>query len=118
VSLPVDQDKPAQELQLSLLIGAPTLTRRLYQRGGFEGLEANVLQVLIAVTLTPGSTVGELTETLALAQGTVSTAVTNLSGRALINATADSRDARRQLLRATRAGRLLVERFAATHIVS
>lgn len=118
MSLPPDPDKTARELQLSLLIRAPTLTRRLYRRGGFEDLEPNVLQVLIAIDLTPGSTVGELADVLALAQGTVSTAVAGLADRGLISAAADPADARRQRLRPTRAGRALVERFAATHIIA
>jgi hypothetical protein len=38
------------EERIRLLIGPPALTRRLYPRGGFEGLEPNTLQVLLAVS--------------------------------------------------------------------
>lgn len=97
--------------QLHGLIAAPTTARRLYQRGGFEDLEANTLQVLIAVQLMAQPTVGELTDELALAQGTVSTALSQLQERGLVTALADPSDGRRQRQRITQEGRLLVRRF-------
>lgn len=111
-SLSRGQDQNARDSLFALLIEAPSLTRRLYPRGGFEGLEANALQVLIAIELQPGASVGELVELLALGQGTVSTALARLQERGLVTARADSRDGRRQRQRVTRTGTQLCRRFA------
>jgi len=86
--------------------------RRLYPRGGFEGLEANALQVLVALYLQPGLIVADLVEQLLLAQGTVSTALTRLQRRGLVRAISDRDDARRQRQQITPEGRRLVGRFA------
>jgi DNA-binding MarR family transcriptional regulator len=103
------RSSPALEAaqRLRVLIAAPTLTRRLYQRGGFESFEANTLQVLIAVQEMQEPTVGELVEALALGQGTVSTALGRLEHRGLVSAYADQQDARRARQRITRKGRAL-----------
>jgi DNA-binding MarR family transcriptional regulator len=108
-----NQDRADRSALLSFLIEAPTRTRRIYQRKGFADLEPNVLQVLIAVELRPDSTVSELLQTLALAQGTVSTAVSGLQARRLLKVVRDEGDARRQLLRVTPSGRALIDRFLA-----
>jgi DNA-binding MarR family transcriptional regulator len=81
VSLHDDQDSGARRTRLRELIDLPAQTRRIYQRKGFDDLEPNVLQVLLAVELDPGSIVGDLATRLALAQGTVSTAVARLQQR-------------------------------------
>ena len=98
---------------LSVLVEAPALSRTLYRRGGFEELEPNVLQVLVALHRSSGRTVGELTDELALGQGTVSTALGVLAERGFVIAKADTADRRRQLQSITRSGRGLVNRFLA-----
>ncbi len=98
---------------LRTLIDAPTQTRRLYPRGGFDGLEANTLQVLIAVKLLDHPTVGELMAELVLAQGTVSTALGHLRARGLVTSVSDGADARRQRQHATRTGEELLTGFLA-----
>jgi DNA-binding MarR family transcriptional regulator len=108
-----DQDSADDTARKRLLIEVPTLTRRLYRRSGFAGLEANTLQVLIAVELAPRRTVGELVEELALAQSTVSTALTRLQERGFVVADNDRDDARRQLQQITPRGRQLVNEFLA-----
>lgn len=108
----MNKDDPHKQC-LRDLIEAPTCTRRLYRRGGFEGLEPNALQVLIAVELLGEATVGELVEELALAQGTVSTALATLQREGLATSQSDSADRRRELQRVTAKGRRLVRRFAA-----
>ena len=93
------------------LVEVPAEARRLYVRGGFEGLEPNTLQVAVAIWLQPGQTVGELVELLSLGQGTVSTALARLSERGLVTTRPDKADARRQRQALTRLGRVFVERF-------
>jgi DNA-binding MarR family transcriptional regulator len=114
VGLHHDQDRADRQALLAELIEAPTLTRRLYPRRGFAGLEPNVLQVLIAVELHPSSTVGDVADRLALAQGTISTAVARLREERLVDAAADELDARRQLLTTTAAGRRAIDEFIAS----
>lgn len=94
------------------LIATPTRARRLYKRGGCEGLEPNVLQVLIAIELSGQPTVNELVKELALGQSTVSTAIATLAERGLVATAPDSDDRRNQRQRITAAGRALVRRFA------
>jgi hypothetical protein len=55
-----------------------------------------VLQILIAVELDPGRTVGPARERLALAQGSESTGLARLQQRGLIEFVPEGRDARRQ----------------------
>lgn len=77
------------------VLDVATRSRRMYARGGFMGLEPNVLQVLIAVSIDPGRTVGDLVEQLALGQSTVSRAMTLLEGRCLTHPENDPADRRR-----------------------
>ena len=98
---------------LSVLVEAPALSRTLYRRGGFEGLEPYVLQILVALHRSSGRTVGELTAELALSQGTVSTALGLLEERGFVSARADDADRRRQLQSITRLGHRVVRRFMA-----
>jgi DNA-binding MarR family transcriptional regulator len=100
--------------QLRELISVPTRARRLYPRGGFAGLEANTLQVLIAIEVLGAPTVGELVNELALAQGTVSTALGRLQQEKLSIARPDQQDRRRERQSITAKGRRLVVRFAQT----
>lgn len=104
-------DLTNSEALVGALVDAPSLTRTLYPRGGFEGLEPNVLQVLIALYAAPDQTVGELVERLVLGQGTVSTALGVLEKRKLVTAQADPEDRRRQRQRITRSGTALAKRF-------
>jgi DNA-binding MarR family transcriptional regulator len=113
VSIHGDQDSGGRRARLKGLIDPPAQTRRIYQRKGFDDLEPNVLQVLIAAELEPGSIVGDLAARLALAQGTVSTALALLQQRGLLRATPDVDDARRQRQEVSTAGRALVDRFVA-----
>jgi DNA-binding MarR family transcriptional regulator len=106
-----DRDRNDTEEQMRSLLEVATITRRIYQRGGTEGLEANALQVLIAVQLMVQPTVGELVDELALGQGTVSTALARLQQRGLVTALTDPTDARRQRQRIAQSGRALVKRF-------
>lgn len=98
--------------ELWRLVETAALVRRLYPRGGFHGLEANVLQVLIAVMLQPNATVGELVEFLALGQGTVSAALTRLEERGLVRNSADALDGRRRRQHITPDGEMFCRRFA------
>ena len=97
---------------LQALVDAPTLTRCLYPRGGFDGLEPNELQVLVALHLHSDRIVTDLVNQLQLGQGTVSTALASLHERGLVRPAVDRRDARRQRQRITPAGRRLVQHFA------
>ena len=72
------KDRDDGEELRRVLVEAPALVRRLYRRGGFEGLEPNAMQVLIALDNEPGQPVGQLVDALVLGQGTVSTALARL----------------------------------------
>lgn len=104
-------DRTTQPRDLRRLIELPALVRRLYPRGGFEGLDAHTLQVLVAVACQEETTVGEIVDRLALGQGTVSTAASRLQEAALIQSKASKADGRRRLLTTTAKGRRLVARF-------
>src|SRR4051812_30952982 len=99
-------------MELDDLIDIPTQARRLYPRGGFEGLEPNALQVLIALCVEPHRTVSDLVGELALGQGTVSTAIAVLQERELVATRPNPKDRRGRHLRPTRNGRALVTRFS------
>lgn len=104
-------DRPAGDALAEALVQAPALTRRLYPRGGFEGLEANALQVLVLLQHRPGLSVNDLAAELVLGQGTVSTALGLLEQRGYVAAKTDEDDRRRQRQYLTRSGRALVQRF-------
>lgn len=108
-----DPDRNFDAELLRALVDVPARARRLYPRGGFEGLEPNALQVLVALRLEPGQTVGELVARLALGQGTVSTALALLRRRGLSEEHADPADKRRRRQGITASGRRLVARFLA-----
>lgn len=93
------------------------LSRRVWFRGGFEGLEANALQVLVALSLRGERTVGALVGDLALGQGTVSTALARLQERGLVLENVDVADKRRRVQRITRDGDRLVERFVSQAVM-
>ena len=95
-----------------VLLAPAIATRKLYERGGFEELEANVLQVLLALSVHESMGVGELADELALGQATVSTALRVLAERGLVQAKRDVADGRRRPQRITSSGLRLVIRFA------
>lgn len=109
-----DPDRKRDEALLRNLVEAPALTRRLYQRGGFEGLEPNVLQVLVALHRESDRTVGALGEQLVLRQPTVSTALARLQDQGLVTERGDPTDGRRRRQHITRRGRALVRRFVSS----
>ena len=96
-----------------LLVEAPALTRRLYRRGGFEGLEPNTMQVLIALDNESGQSVGQLVDLLVLGQGTVSTALARLQADRLVDEAVDDGDRRKRVQAITKEGRAVVQRFVA-----
>jgi DNA-binding MarR family transcriptional regulator len=108
-----NQDLKDDTEKLRHLIEVPATARRLYPRGGFEGLEPNHLQILIALRLAAGMTVNELVETLTLGQGTVSTGLSILEDRGLVKAKSDPDDRRRRRQQLTAAGEQTVARFVA-----
>jgi DNA-binding MarR family transcriptional regulator len=110
-SLHPKQDLKDETEKLRYLIEMPTIARRLYPRGGFEGLEPNHVQILIALKLVPGATVNELVETLALGQGTVSTGLGRLEDRGLVTAEPSPEDRRRKQQKLTAEGQQTVARF-------
>jgi DNA-binding MarR family transcriptional regulator len=106
-----DPDRQREDALLRDLVDAPALTRRLYRRGGFDGLEPNTLQVLVALHRESDRTVKALTEQLVLRQPTVSTALARLRDRGLVAEHADPSDGRRRRQHITRRGRALVRRL-------
>lgn len=109
-----DPDRQDNGALLRELVEAPARTRRLYRRGGFEGLEPSVLQVLVALHRESDRTVGALAEELVLRQPTVSTALAVLQRRGLVAERDDPSDGRRRRQRITRSGRALVGRFVSS----
>lgn len=105
------QDLKSDEDKLRFLIEVATASRRLFPRGGFEGLEANHVQILVALKLAKAMTVNELVEGLALSQGTVSTGLGVLEDRGLVRAEHDPDDRRRKQQQLTTEGVRTVKRF-------
>jgi DNA-binding MarR family transcriptional regulator len=106
-------DECEPEAALEGILRAAVWTRRNFPRGGFEGLEPNAMQVLIALRLAPRQTVSSLVQSLAIGQGTASTALAELQGRGLVVDEVDVTDRRRRLQDITALGEQLLERFLA-----
>jgi DNA-binding MarR family transcriptional regulator len=95
------------------LLATAVEARRAFPRGGFEGLEPNALQVLLALALRSEQSVGELAESLRLQHSTVSHALSELRQQNLATGRVSDQDGRRQVLQLTRRGKGLVDRFVA-----
>lgn len=111
--MPVRPDTTQTDSLLDDLVELPARVRRLYRRGGFEGLEPNVLQILMELYRESDQAVGTLVKRLALGQSTVSTALGVLEERGLLQGKSDPLDRRRRRHSITREGRALVRRFLA-----
>lgn len=85
-------------------VSAAIVVRRLFARGGLNGLEPNAVQVLLTLKLEPNRTVNELATVLALAKTTVSHSVSALQQQGLLDESADDRDRRRRPQRLTADG--------------
>jgi DNA-binding MarR family transcriptional regulator len=76
-------------------------------------LEPNAMQVLIALRLAPRQTVSSLVQSLAIGQGTASTALAELQGRGLVVDEVDLTDRRRRFQDIMASGKTRLERFLA-----
>lgn len=85
----------------------------MFPRGGFEGLDAAELQVLVSVWVEPERLVREIAEDLEMPRPSVSTALASLEKQKLLVRHRDSVDARTQRLSLTVTGTGLVRRFLA-----
>lgn len=72
-------DGTATQLLIHARVG-----RRLYPRGGFDGLEPAELQVVVALWQQPNATAGDLARLLALSHSSVSNALRHLRERHLV----------------------------------
>lgn len=88
--------------------------RRAFPRGGFEGLDAAELQVLLSVWLEPERLVREIADDLEMPRPSVSSALTRLEEKQLLARLRDQVDARTQRMRLTSDGATLARRFLAT----
>ena len=107
--------REAQRASVKHMVRSAALARRLFPRGGFEGLDTTSLQVLLAVAVEPppGCTVGDAAARLGLSPSTASAAVGNLGAQGFLLQAADAEDGRRALLAVTPEGLALVEAFVA-----
>lgn len=96
---------------ISELIEAPARARRLYPRGGFEGLEPNAAQVLVVLAGEAAATVDAIADRLALDPSTVRHALGVLRDRGLAAERPDPDDRRRKRNAATAAGRACLSRL-------
>jgi DNA-binding MarR family transcriptional regulator len=103
-------DRPAQ---LDAMVRSAALARRLFPRGGFDGVDTTGLQVLLAVLAAGenGCTIGDAAERLGLSPSTASAAVEPLRVRELLLQAVDPRDARRAILAVTERGEALIAAF-------
>lgn len=95
------------------LLALATQTRQYFPRGHCLGLEPADVQVLLALSLRAPQAVGELAETLALTQPTVSHCLDRLVSGRLVRQTADKNDCRRRFQSLTRSGERRVAQFLA-----
>ena len=93
------------------MVRSAALARRLFPRGGFDGVDTTGLQVLLAVGAVGdcGCTVGDAADRLGLAASTASAALESLRERRLVSQTGDPKDGRRAILHATERGRALID---------
>lgn len=93
--------------------------RAVFPRGGFRGLDAAELQVLLSVLLDSGRLVREIADELEMPRSSVSSALTRLEQKHLLSRTTDATDARTQRMDLTTTGKALARRFltdAAEHL--
>lgn len=94
------------------MVRSAALARRLFPRGGFDGIDTTSLQVLLAVAAGDrGCTVGDAADRLGLAASTASAALEPLRERRLVSQAGDPKDGRRAILQATEHGRALIDAF-------
>ena len=103
------EDLKEKEALLGALITLPALMRRVYERGGFEQLEPNVMQVLLAVEASPGISTGDLAVRLDLKPATVRHALILLRSKNLVRRSGSS--GRAYSFRTAAAGRRTASRF-------
>ncbi len=106
-----DRDRNEQQALVRELVEAPALVRRVYAVDSCDGLQPHVMQVLLALGLWPGITVGELAERLWLTRPRTSTAIAVLLDRGLIAVRLQPGDGRRRPYVATEAGAAFGDRF-------
>jgi DNA-binding MarR family transcriptional regulator len=92
-------------------LSAAVQARRFFPRGGYEGLDATGLQVLLVLSLEPDRSVGEIADQLLLTHSSTSHALSLLSERGLVERVSDPTDGRAQRNRLTGPGRALLERY-------
>jgi DNA-binding IclR family transcriptional regulator len=99
--------------QIDAMVRSAALARRLFPRGGFEGVDTTGLQVLLGVLAAGegGCTIGDAAERLGLSPSTASAAVEPLRARKLLSQAVDPRDARRAILAVTERGQALIAAF-------
>lgn len=94
-------------------------TRRVYPRGGFDGLDAIELQVLVSLWLEPKRRIRDLAASLELPRPSVSAAIARLAAKKLVSSVPDPGDGRAAHQQLTRAGAGFARRFlsrAADHL--
>ena len=101
--------------QIDAMVRSAALARRLFPRGGFDGVDSTGLQVLLAVAAVGGSgcTIGDAADRLGLSPSTASAAVEPLRARNLLSQKTDPHDGRRAILAVTELGDALVTEFVA-----
>ena len=90
-----------------------TCHRVLNTRLASLGLSVAQHEVLLTIALYPDETQNSLAERLVAVKSNVSTHLSRLETRGLVQRTADARDARNKRLRLSKAGELLARRSAA-----
>jgi DNA-binding MarR family transcriptional regulator len=99
--------------QIDAMVRSAALARRLFPRGGFDGVDTTGLQVLLAIAAVGGSgcTIGDAADRLGLSPSTGSAAIEPLRAQQLLTQSADPQDGRRAILLLTERGRALVDAF-------
>jgi DNA-binding MarR family transcriptional regulator len=92
-------------------LDAAVRARRLFPRGGFEGLDPPGLQILLALCIRNGQSVRTLQEELFVTQSQVSHSIKRLLDGGLVTQQVDGVDGRVRRHAITRPGRALVQRY-------
>lgn len=92
-------------------IRAAAQYRRIFPYGGFESLDTAELQILLAVSVSSGTTPASLAEELSFERSSVSSPLSTLESSGLVELAEHPDDGRRKLAHTTPRGEALVGRF-------
>ena len=101
----------AQRALLDEAVAVAGRSRELFPYGGFEDLDGSEIQILLCVVGSPGDSVLAISKKLRFEQPTMSRPISKLVDKDLIEVEVDPNDGRRKLIKPTRSGVKITERY-------